>query len=94
MVLGAKRLRFIAELEAKRIFISLYKATYTKESPCLLPNKYSTTNKGIDYLLTTNLLYANLCCLVSYTYDVGSTSKRDACAIVSNLTLVNEFTID
>jgi len=50
MVLGAKRLRFIAELEAKRIFISLYKATYTKESPCLLPNKYSTTNKGIDYL--------------------------------------------
>lgn len=94
MVLGAKRLRFIAELEAKRIFISLYKATYTKESPCLLPNKYSTTNKGIDYLLTTNLLYANLCCLVSYTYDVGTTSKRDACAIVSNLTLVNEFTID
>jgi hypothetical protein len=50
MVLGAKRLRFIAELEAKRIFIRLYKATYTKESPCLLPNKYSTTNKGIDYL--------------------------------------------
>ena len=93
-MLGTKRLRFIAELEAKRIFISLYKATYTKESPCLLPNKYSTTNKGIDYLLTTNLLYANLCCLVSYTYDVGSTSKRDACAIVSNLTLVNEFTID
>lgn len=94
MVLGTKRLRFIAELEAKRIFISLYKATYTKESPCLLPNKYSTTNKGIDYLLTTNLLYANLCCLVSYTYDVGTTSKRDACTIVSNLTLVNEFTID
>lgn len=93
-MLGTKRLRFIAELEAKRIFISLYKATYTKESPCLLPNKYSTTNKGIDYLLTTNLLYANLCCLVSYTYDVGTTSKRDACAIVSNLTLVNEFTID
>jgi hypothetical protein len=50
MVLGTKRLRFIAELEAKRIFIRLYKATYTKESPCLLPNKYSTTNKGIDYL--------------------------------------------
>ena len=94
MVLGAKRLRFIAELEAKRIFIRLYKATYTKESPCLLPNKYSTTNKGIDYLLTTNLLYANLCCLVSYTYDVGTMSKRDACTIVSNLTLVNEFTID
>ena len=94
MVLGTKRLRFIAELEAKRIFISLYKATYTKESPCLLPNKYSTTNKGIDYLLTTNLFYANLCCLVSYTYDIGTTSKRDACAIVSNLTLVNEFTID
>ena len=94
MVLGTKRLRFIAELEAKRIFISLYKATYTKESPCLLPNKYSTTNKGIDYLLTTNLLYANLCSLVSYTYDVGTTSKRDACTIVSNLTLVNEFTID
>lgn len=94
MVLGAKRLQFIAELEARRIFIRLYKATKTKESPCLLPNKYSTTNKGIDYLLTTNLLYANLCCLVSYTYDVGSTSKRDTCAIVSNLTLVNEFTID
>ena len=94
MVLGTKRLRFIAELEAKRIFISLYKATYTKESPCLLPNKYSTTNKGIDYLLTTNLLYANLCCLVSYTYNVSTTTERDAAAIVSNLTLVNELAID
>ena len=94
MVLGANTLQFVTEIEVRRIFIRLYKATYTKESPCLLPNKYSTTNKGIDYLLTTNLLYANLCCLVSYTYDVGTTSKRDACAIVSNLTLVNEFTID
>lgn len=94
MVLGAKRLRFIAEIEARRIFIRLYKATYTKESPCLLPNKYSTTNKGIDYLLTTNLLYANLCCLVSYTYNVSTTTERDAAAIISNLTLVNEFTID
>lgn len=94
MVLGAKTLHFVTEIEARRIFIRLYKATKTKESPCLLPNKYSTTNKGIDYLLTTNLLYANLCCLVSYTYDVSTTSKRDACAIVSNLTLVNEFTID
>ena len=47
MVLGTKRLRFIAELEAKRIFIRLYKATYTKESPCLLPNKYSTTTRGL-----------------------------------------------
>ena len=94
MVLGAKRLRFIAELEAKRIFIRLYKATYTKESPCLLPNKYSTTTRGLTIYKTTNLLYADLCCLVSYTYDVGTTSKRDACAIVSNLTLVNEFTID
>lgn len=94
MVLGAKTLHFVTEIEARRIFIRLYKATKTKESPCLLPNKYSTTNKGIDYLLTTNLLYANLCSLVSYTYDVSTTTERDACAIVSNLTLVNEFTID
>ena len=94
MVLGANTLQFVTEIEARRIFIRLYKATYTKESPCLLPNKYSTTNKGIDYLLTTNLLYANLCCLVSYTYNVSTTTERDAAAIVSNLTLVNEFTID
>jgi len=50
MVLGAKTLHFVTEIEARRIFFRLYKATYTKESPCLLPNKYSTTNKGIDYL--------------------------------------------
>ena len=40
------------------------------------------------------LLNANLRSLVAYTYDVGTTSEGDASAVVSNLSLVNELTID
>ncbi len=62
--------------------------------PRLLMNIYSTTNGEIFIRFVSYLFNAYLCGFVSYTYDVGTTSKRYACAIVSNFTLVNEFTID
>ena len=65
-----------------------------KKYPRLLMNIYSTTNGEIFIRFVSYLFNVYLCCLVSYTYDVGTTSKRYACAIVSNFTLVNEFTID
>ena len=53
---------------------------YNKQRECLLVSYY--------------LLNAYLCCLVSYTYNVSTTTERDAAAIISNLTLVNELAID
>ena len=50
--------------------------------------------RGFFIYVLSFLLNANLRNLVAYTYDVGTTSEGDASAVVSNLSLVNELTID
>ena len=65
-----------------------------KTIPLFVAEYLFCNKQGECQLVSYYLLNAYLCCLVSYTYNVSTTTERDAAAIVSNLTLVNEFTID
>ena len=89
MVLRLNTLILLQKEKLNWHFVGLYKTIPLFVAESLFYNK-----QGECLLVSYYLLNAYLCCLVSYTYNVSATSERDAGVIVSNLTLVNEFTID